>query len=151
MSDPVQASLQSVNFQVLRAIVARLGGKAQNAHRCRLRDFSKDEAAGGADNVLPEDETSTELVTDDSEYSARFMVRHLVTTAEGADRLADARFVRGAQLLLQEPTLGGLVRRVKLIGRKWEMERAELEQMAIVATYEVTYSTRRDNPAIPGY
>ncbi len=144
---------QSVQFEISNAVVNALGGKAQNAHRCRLMDFSAEELKDtGADNVIPDTEdVDAAQSTDDEELVWRFFIRHMVTTAAGTDRIADQRYVRGRRLIEQDPTLGGMVRRVTYVGRKWEMERTELQQMALVVTYEVKFSTRRNDPTIAGY
>jgi len=146
-------SENSVQFAISDAITNALGGKAANAHRCRLTDFSDDELRnGGADNVIPDTEdVDAAQTTDDEELVYRCMVRHVVTTAAGTDRIADLRYVRGRRLIETDPTLGGMVRRITYLGRKWEMERKELGQMALVATYELKFSTRRNDPTIPGY
>jgi hypothetical protein len=145
-------SAHSIQFQVLRAVVDQLGGKAQNAHRCRLRDFSAEELGElGADNVLPEKESNDEQTTDDSELIMRFQVVHMVQATEGADRHADLRYVRAFELLMANQTLGGLVRRVKYISRDWHIERRELELMSIVVTYECEFSTSRTDPKVAGY
>ena len=142
----------SVQFEIQRAAVATLGGKAQNAHRGRLIDFSADELAnGGADNVLPEDETSIEDTTDDTELTHRFQVVHFVQTSAGWDRAIDLRFTRAYKLLMADPTLGGLVRRVKYVKREWHMERKELQQVSLVVTYETEFSTLRTDPTVAGY
>lgn len=142
----------SLQMQVLVAVAAALGGKSANAHRCRLMDFSAAELAnGGADNVLPEDETSTEDTTDDTELTLRFQVVHLVQVASDVDIAVDARYVRAYRLLMANQTLYGLVRRVKYVKREWHMERKELQQVSLVVTYECEFSTSRSDPTVAGY
>lgn len=140
---------QSRQFVVLNAAVAALGGSQASAFRCRFADFAPEELP--ADNVLPESEEASYEDTEDVDLKFRFHVRHLAAAADGADQAADARYVRGAQLLLADFTLGGLVRRVKLVGRKWEMERSEVQIMAVVATYEAEFSTTLRDPSAAGY
>lgn len=141
-----QQNGQSVQSDVLDKVVSTLGA---GAYRCRFSDFADAELP--ADNVIPEDEDPQYLTTDDVEQTFRFHIRHMATSADGAEKLADARYVRGAKLLLQDVTLGGLVKRIKLIGRKWEMEKAEKQIVAAVATYECEYSTAMRDPSVPGY
>jgi hypothetical protein len=142
----------TIQFEILRAVTAVLGGKAANAHRCKLSNFSEAELAnGGADNVLPEKETSEEDTTDDTELLHRFQIVHQVQGASGTDAIADARFVRAFRLLNADPTLGGLVRRVKYVSREWHMESKELQQMSLVSTWECEFSTSRSDPTLAGY
>ena len=134
---------------LLTVISGILGGEAQGVYLCRFEDFGMDELP--ADNIIPEDEDPEYLNTDDVEQKGRFTIRHLVAQRDGALLGADARYVRGAQLLLADKTLGGLVQSCKLLGRKWEKEKATLEVMACVATYEIQYSTSLGDPSVAGY
>lgn len=148
MSDSTTPA-QSVQFQVLSLVVATLGGRDANVYRCRFTNFGIEELP--ADNVLPEQEDPEYIDTLDVEQHFKFVVRHIVAARDEADALADQRYVRAAQLLLADYTLGGVVRRVKLTGRKWEMEDAVKQIMACVATYDVEYSTTVTDPSLPGY
>ena len=146
--DASAATGQSVASDVLDAVVATLGGNAQNAWRCRFRHFSPAELP--ADNVLPDSGVASYEDTDDVERPFRFLVRHLAAATDGADKLADARYVRGARLLTADPTLRSLVRYLREIDTKWEVEGRESEIAALVATYEVQFSTSRHDPSIAG-
>lgn len=139
----------SIQFAIADTLATVLGGEDQSAFRCRLSDFGIHELP--ADNVIPDDEDPEYLSTDSVEQRSRFHIRHLAAAVDGADQVADARYVRGARLLLNDVTLGGTVRRIKLVGRKWEREKAELQIVACVATYEVEYSTTIKDPSLPGY
>ena len=139
---------QSRQFVILSAVVAALGGTAASVYRCRFADFSAEELP--ADNVLPEAEEPEYLVTDDVELKFHFHVRHLASAVADADQVADERYVRGAKLLLADRTLGGLVRNLRLVGRKWEYERSEVQIIAVVATYEVEFSTSTRDPSVAG-
>jgi hypothetical protein len=140
---------QSVQSDIMESVVAALGGNAAGTWRCRFSDFATSELP--ADNVIPEDEDPENLTTDDVEQTFKFHIRHMAAAVDGADKVADARYVRGAKLLLADVTLGGAVRRVWLTGRKWEMEKAERPIVVIVATYECEYSTALRDPSTPGY
>ena len=140
---------QSIQFTVLQAVVAALGGLDASVYRCRFSNFAVEELP--ADNVLPDQEDAEYPDTTGVELGFQFHVRHIVAADDEADALADQRYVRAAQVLLKDVTLGGLVRRVKLVRRKWEMEDAVLQLMACVATYEVTFSTTTSDPSVAGF
>ena len=139
---------QSIASDVLDAVVARLGGNAAGAWRCRFRDFAVDDLP--ADNVLPDQSSLEYQSTDDVDRTFRFFVRHTVAASDGTDKLADARYVRGGKLLLADPTLGGLVRYTREVATKWEFEQKEFELVAFVVTYEVEFSTSRRDPSVAG-
>ena len=141
-----QANGQSVRSDVLDAVVAALG---ENAYRCRFRTFAVAELP--AENVLPNDEDPEYDNTMDVERRFRFDVRHTVAAIDGAEKVADARYVRAYALLQVDPTLGGLVKRVVEVKTKWEMEQAEQQLMALVVTYEAEFSTSRSDPSVAGY
>ena len=140
---------QSVQFTVLQAVVAALGGVDASVYRCRFTNFGTEELP--ADNVLPDKEDAEYPDTTGVDVDFSFHVRHIVSARDESDALADQRYVRAAQRLLADPTLGGLVRRVKLTGRKWEMEDAGLQIMACVATYGVQFSTTTSDPSVAGF
>ena len=147
---------QSLQFAILDAATGILGGPMNGAWRCRFRNFAVDELP--ADNLLPEATEADYQDTDDVERKFRFHVRHLAAAVDdagapvdGADRAADARYVRAQQLLMADRTLGGRVRIVRELGQKWEMEASTLEIVALVVTYEVEYSTKINDPSLPGF
>lgn len=139
----------SLQSQTLDAVVALLGGKSQNVERCRLEDYTA--AQLPADNVLPANEEADYADTSSIDLRHRFTVRHVAQAANGVDVTVDARYVRGQQLILADPTLGGLVRFVRYIGRKWEFEKAGVQTVALAVTYEAEFSTSRSDPSQPGY
>jgi hypothetical protein len=142
---------QSIQSAILDAVVATLGGEEQSVYRCRFTDFSAAELVGGADNVIPEDELPDYDTTGDTELRHKFFVRHTMQAADAVDKAVDPRFVRAYQLLLADPTQGGLVKFTWYRGRKWEFEKGELDTVALVVTYEVEFSTKRSDPSQPGY
>ena len=147
----VQASAatgQSIASDVLDAVVAILGGNAAGAWRCRFRPFAVTELP--ADNVLIDQNSLDYQASDDVDRTFRFFVRHTVAAADAADKLADARYVRGARLILADPTLGGLVRYTREISAKPDMDQAEVELFALAVTYEVEFSTSRSDPSVAG-
>ncbi|HSU19909.1 MAG TPA: hypothetical protein VLI45_09230 [Acidobacteriaceae bacterium] len=144
---------QSIQSDILDAVVATLGGNAANIFRCRFSSFATSELPG--DNVIPQEEDPEYQDTDGVERKFRFHVRHLAAVTKNAatpaDKVADARYVRGAKLLLADITLGSLVRRIREVSHKWEMEQSELDVIARVVTYEVEYSTILRDPSVQGY
>ncbi len=142
------ANGQSIASDVLDAIVARLGGNVAGAWRCRFRDFAVEDLP--ADNVLPDMSSLEYQSTDDVDRTFRIFVRHTVAGTDGTDKIADARYVRGAKLIMADPTLGGLVEYTREVATKWEFEQKEFELVAFVVTYEVQFSTSRRDPSIAG-
>lgn len=137
-------SNQSLQYKVTLATALLLG-----AEHCRLINFEQDELP--AINVVP-DEERTEIEDDtDEENIFRFHVRFICLGVNDARAQADALFVNADKLLAASRTLGGLVRSVRRVGRSWQMEQEALEQIAHVATYECTYSTRRTDASVAGY
>lgn len=140
---------QSVQSDVIDAVVAALGGEPARAFRCRFEDFAADECP--AINVLPEMEDPESQDNTGTERTLRFMLRHMITAASGADKLADLEYVKAQKLLRTDAPLNEMVKTVREVGKKWEMERGELQVMALVVSYEVEFSTRRDDPSVPGF
>lgn len=143
----MSASIQS---QVMDAVVAALGGNAAGAYRCRFSPFSIEEVKAGCENVIPESEDAEYVLAGQADIRSRFMVRHMLATVDGVDQAVEARFVRGAQLILADPTLGGLCTTTRYIGRKWEREKAEYDEIALVVTYEAQFSTSLRDPSLRG-
>ncbi|HZL20538.1 MAG TPA: hypothetical protein VFG23_22595 [Polyangia bacterium] len=142
--------MNSIQSQILDAVVATLGGEAASVYRCRFTPFSAAELVIGADNVLPDDEQPELGTTDDTDLRHRFFIRHTFQAKDQVDIAVDARYVRAYKLLLADQTLGGLVRWTQYVGRKWEFEKGELDTAALVVTYEVQFSTNRSDPSTPG-
>lgn len=140
---------QSVQSDILDAVVTTLGGNAGGAWRCRFSDFAVAELP--AFNVIPDDEAEEYQDTDGVERFFRFKIRHMAASVDGADKVADALYAKGYKLLFADRTLGGAVRIIKEVATKWEMEKAEYETIARVVTYEVEYSTTVKDPRVPGY
>lgn len=137
------ASVQSV---VLDAVVAALGGNAAGAWRCRFTPFAAADLP--ADNVIPEDEDPTYSDNSGMDLQHHFKVRYTAAAVDTADKVADARYVRGQKLLLADPTLGGLVKMIRYAGRKWEFEKGEQDTVAIVVTYQVIFTTSYRDPSV---
>lgn len=140
---------QSIQFEVLDAVATALGGNFGRAYRCRFTDFAVAELP--ADNVLPEEESSDYEDSDGEQNRFRFIVRHMAAAADGADAVADARYVEAVKLLFEDEVLRSKVRSIRKIGRKWEMDRGELQVVVLVVTYEVEFSTNRSDPSVAGY
>lgn len=143
------AESPSIQSKVLDAVVAKLGGNEGSAWRCRFTPFSVLELP--AENVLPETETAEYDDGTGTDNKFRFIIRHTAAAFDQVDKSVDARYVRGAKLLMDDPKLGGLVRLVRYIGRKWEFEKGELDTVALVVTYEVEFSTNRRDPSVAGF
>ena len=144
-----QATGQSIQSDILDAVVALLGGAAGSAYRTRFTPFAVAELP--ADNVLPEDETAEYQDNSGVELMHKFTIRHTAAAVDQVDKVVDLRYVRGYKLLQADPTLGGMVRYCRYIGRKWEFEKGELDTVALAVTYEVEFSTTRQDPTVPGF
>ncbi len=146
----------SVQFALLDHATQLLGGNSAGAWRCRFRNFALSELP--CDNLLPEQSEALYDNTADVERKFRFHVRHMAaavddagTPVDGADRAADARYVRGAQRLMADRTWGGLIKIIREVGQRWEMEPGSLQIMALVVTYEIELSTQNTDPSLAGY
>ena len=142
---------ESIQSQILDAVETILGGADESVFQCRFTPFSAQELAGGADNILPEDEVPEPGTTDDTDIRHRFFVRHTFQATDRVNKAVDTRYVRAYRLLLADPTLGGLVRWTRYVGRKWEFQPGELDTCALVVTYEVEFSTNRSDPSVAGF
>ena len=140
----------SIQSQVMDAAVAALGGKAAGAYRCRFSNLAESEIKVGVDNVLPVTEDAEYAISGQIELRFRFMVRHTFAAVDLVDVAADARYVRGQKLILADPTFGGLCTTTRYIGRKWEMEKAQYDEIAVVVTYEAEFSTSQTDPSVRG-
>lgn len=136
----------SIQSQVMDAVVTVLG---TNAYRCRMTAFAPSQLP--ADNVIPEDEESEYTNTDGMDHKFRFKVRHIGASVDEVDKAIDARFVAGYKAIMADTTLGGLVRVIRYLGKKWEMEKGELDQVALVVTYDTEFSTARSDPSVASY
>ncbi len=146
----------SVQFELLDYAVTLLGGNSAGAWRCRFRNFAIGDLP--CDNLLPEQAEAEYLTTDQTERKFRFHVRHMAAAVDdagqpldGADRAADARYVRGAGLLMADRYWGGRIADIREAGQKWEMEPGTLQIMALVVTYEIEFSTKNNDPGTAGY
>lgn len=144
-----QTNGQSIQSDVLDAVVAALGGRAGGAWRCRLTPFSQKELP--SDNVIPDTETPDYTNTSDADQVFSFFVRYTLQAHEAADKAADRRFVAKTKQLQADPTLGKLVRYIRYAGRKWEMENGDPDTVSLVVKYQAEYSTSRTDPSVPGY
>jgi len=143
------ANGQSIQSDILDAVVAILGGSAASVYRTRFTPFAIAELP--ADNVLPEDEAAEYQDNSGVELMHKFIVRHTMAAVDAVDKAVDLRYVRGYKLLQADPTLGGMVRYCRYIGRKWEMEKGELDTVVLAVTYEVEFSTTRQDPTVSGF
>lgn len=146
MSQP--ASVQST---ILTAVAAALGGESASAFRCRFTPFSAAELAAGAYNVLPEDEQPELGGTDDTDLRHKFIVRCMGAAVDHVDEMIDALYVAGYKRILEDPTLGGLVRWIRYVGRKWEYQQGEVETVALAVMFEAEFSTNRSDPSVAGF
>jgi hypothetical protein len=131
---------------VLDAVVAALG---TTASRSRMIPYKQAELP--AENVLPEDEAYDYEDSDSIEVHGQFNVRYMVVAADGAEQLADQRFVRGTKILQTDPTLSSLTRIIRVRKSKWEMEEGEKQILTKVVTYEAEFGISRNDPSHPGY
>ncbi len=136
----------SIQSQVVDAVVAVLGGAGNRAYRCQLEPFGAEEMP--ADNVIPEDDVPSYEDTNSIEWHFKFAVRHTGQSANLVDKAIDARYVAGFKAIMADRTLGGLVLITRVVGKKWEFEKGELETVALVVTYEVEYSTSQSDPTV---
>jgi hypothetical protein len=143
-----QANGQSLQSDLLDAVVAALGGEAANVWRCRFQPFGPAELP--AINVIPDEEQALYEIAGQRETHFRFKVRHMAATTDAVDKVVDLAYVAAEKLLLADPTFAGLVRMTRHIGGKWEFEDATLQQCAFAITYEAEFSTKRNDPSTPG-
>lgn len=137
-------SQQTFQFQVTDYVAALVGGD-----HCRLTTYAEGQLP--ATNVIPDEEATEPEDNLDELNRFRFHLRHIVTAPAAASATADALFLANDRLIAADRTLGGRVRWVRRTGRKWEMEQQELQQIALVATYECEFTTRQADPGLPGY
>lgn len=141
---------QSIQSDILDAIVAALGGNANGAYRCRFEAFQASELP--ADNVIPEDESPQYDSINDIDNVFQFHVLHTGASVDEVDKAIDRRYVTGQHAILADPTLGGLVRMTRYRGRKWEMDGGKnLDTVTLKVTYECEFSQDKADPSKPGF
>jgi hypothetical protein len=139
----------SAQSQVMDAAVAALNTTQWTAYRTRMASFPPDQLP--AYNVLPDDAEPdyTDAYAGTVDWKFRFRVRCMAATVSEVDRAVDALFVAGSQVLLSDPSLGGLVRITRYVSQKWEREgEGELDQCALVVTFECEFGTSRSDPSV---
>lgn len=142
--------MNSIQSQVVDAVVAALGGNDAGAWRTRFSPLKEIELKAGVDNVLPESEDAAYQMAGQVELRFRFIVRHTFAAVDQVDVAVDVRYVRGMQFILADPTLGGLAITTRYIGRKWEFERGQYDTVALAVTYEAQFSTSLRDPSRRG-
>jgi predicted RNase H-like HicB family nuclease len=140
---------QSVQSNIIDAVVAALGGEAMAVYRTRFTPFAVAELP--ADNVIPDAEEPEYQDNSDVELRHRFIIRHTAAAVDEVDKAVDLRYVRAYQLLQADPTLGGIVRYCRYVGRKWDRQTGEYDTVALAVTYEVEFSTTRSDPTVAGF
>ena len=139
----------SIQSQVMAAAVQLLNGAGGcPAYRCRMSAFSASELP--ATNVLPEQGDADYLDTDGIDWKYRFKVRHLAEACDQVDLAVDPIYVAGQRALFADKTLGGLVRIIRVVSQKWEMDKGEYDSVALVVIYEVEFDTSRSDPSVAG-
>ncbi len=138
------ASFQS---QIMAKVVALLAAAGPwPAFRTRMEAFGPSQLP--AFNVLPDEGQVSYAEVGSMDRKFRFTVRHMAAAANEVDAAVDVLYVAGVQALLADPKLGGLVRYLREMGQKWELEKGAQDQVALVVTYEVEFSTSRSDPSV---
>lgn len=137
----------SIQSQIMARVVTLLGiAGAWSAYRTRMEVFSAEQLP--AFNVLPDEGQVNYAEVGSMDRKFRFTVRHMAAAVNEVDAAVDVLYVAGVQALLADPTLGGLVRYLREMGQKWELEKGAQDQVALVVTYEVEFSTSRGDPSV---
>jgi hypothetical protein len=139
----------SVQSQVLDAAIAALNTTEWLAYRTRMASFKADQLP--AFNVLPDDAEPdyTDAYAGTVDWKFRFRVRCMAAAINEVDRAVDPLFIEASQVILSDPTLGGLVRITRYVSQKWEREgEGEYDQCALVLTFESEFGTSRSDPSV---
>jgi hypothetical protein len=145
----VVSEAPSIQSQVMAAVVTLLNGAAgRQAYRSRMTAFTPAELP--ATNVLPEDGEPEYLDTDSIDRKFRFKCRHMALAIDEVDAAVDPLYVAGQRVLFADPTLGGLVRIIREVSQKWEMDKGAFDSVALAVLYEVEFDTSKKDPSIAG-
>jgi hypothetical protein len=139
----------SVQSQILGAVVTALNTTQWLAYRTRMASFKADQLP--AFNVLPDDGEPdyTDAYSGSVDWRFRFRVRCMAAAVNEVDKAVDPLFVAGSQVILSDPTLGGLVRSTRYAGQKWEREgEGDYDQCALVVTFETEFGASRSDPSV---
>ena len=145
MSPSMPPPEQSRQYAMMAAAAAAMG-----ADLVRLAEYSVDELP--AINVLPAEVDTLYEDANTAGKIGRFDVRHIAsgTRSSPAWQTADQKYVSANKLLMADPTLGGIARIVREVKGRPEWENKELQIVAWVVTYEVEFSTVRNDPGVAG-
>jgi hypothetical protein len=144
---PTTNAEQSIQFTLLAAIAALIG-----AANCRLKPWADAELP--AMNVMPDEQDIEPTSSGQVERSTRFQVRYIASGTDAttpATQAADTMYVVANALLLTGITLGGQVHAIRELKHKYEREQAEKQQIAQVVTYQIDFSTSRNDASKAGY
>jgi hypothetical protein len=130
---------------VVNALYNAEGG-TWKAYRTRMESFNAEELP--AFNVIPDKGETEYLSTDEITRRFRFTVRHMAAAVNSVDLTVDDLYLAAAQVILIDPTLGGLVRYTREISQEWKLEKGEYDSVALEVIYEVEFATRRNDPTI---
>jgi hypothetical protein len=136
----------SIQSQVIAQAVATLAGAGISAFRTRMTAFSSHQLP--AANVMPDEGQALYSDTNSIDRIFHFKVRYTAQAVDECDAAVDAVYVSGSKALLADPKMGGLVIFLRELEQKWEMEKGELDTVALVVTYETQFSTTRSDPSV---
>lgn len=143
----MSASVQSI---ILATVVATLNaGGGTTAYRTRMSAFPP--AQLPAINVLPDEGDALYLDSDSINRKFRFKVRHIAAAVDQVDAAVDLVYVAAQKKLFADPKFGGLTYYCHELTQKWELEKGEVDQVALVVIYEVEFSTTRSDPSVASY
>jgi hypothetical protein len=128
------------------AVAALNGAGGAVSYRSRMTAFSK--AQLPAINVLPKE--SDPEYNDTNSIDRRFLidVRYTGIAIDEVDAAIDPIYVAGNAALLADPTFGGLAIFTRERASKWELEKGEVDTVALVVIYEIEFSTSRNDPSV---
>lgn len=137
----------SVQSRLIAAAVAALNGAGGAvAYRTRMASFSK--AQLPAINVLPKESDPEYNDSDSIDRRLLIEVRFTGVAVDEVDAAIDPIYVAGNAALIADPTLGGLAIKTRERTSKWELEKGELDTVALVVVYDIEFSTTRSDPSV---
>jgi hypothetical protein len=137
----------SIQSRIIAAAVAALNGAGGAAsYRSRMAAFSK--AQLPAINVLPKESDPEYNDSDSIDRRLLIDVRYTGIAVDEVDAAIDPIYVAGNAALLADPTLGGLAIITRERASKWELEKGEVDAVALVVIYEIEFSTTRSDPSV---
>lgn len=139
----------SIQSQLVALAVAALqgaGGEAVVAYRCRMAAFKRAELP--AINVIPK--ASEPEYNDVGSIDRRLSleVRYTGVSIDEVDAAIDPIYTAGNAALLADPRWGGLATFTRELGSRWELEKGEVDTVALVVIYEIDFSTTRSDPSV---